>query len=129
MKRISELQHRSIKIGEDRLKNEQNFRDCKRHSTYIIRVQERGWVWKSICRSRAENFPKVATDMNLHIWKAKLISKRINLRKSSARQMIDKLLKTKDKYNFKSSKRQIEPYHSGERNWSVSGFFIRNHGD
>ena len=48
VKRISELQHRSIKVTryekqrEERLKaNEQNFRDCKRPNIYVIRVLER----------------------------------------------------------------------------------------
>lgn len=58
--------------------------------------KQEGEAEKVFVESRAENFPNVAADVNLSIQKAKLIPNR----KSTAREMIDKLPKTKDKGKF-----------------------------
>lgn len=51
-----------------------------------------------------QNFPNLVKDMNINIQEAHQTPSRMNLKRSTPRQIINKLLKDKDRYNLESSK-------------------------
>lgn len=77
---------------------------------------------------RAENFPNVAKDQSLPIQHTGKISNRINPKKPTPRNIIVKLLRTKNRKIRESSQREMIPYLWEKSNENGSRFPIRDHG-
>lgn len=75
-----------------------------------------------------ENAPNLVKDISLQIQEGEQTPARINTKKFTPRQVINKLLKTKVKEKkFQSSQRKTIHYPQWKKN-STDWFFIRNHG-
>lgn len=81
----------------EHIKKQMNLWDCHQSANIsVIRIsggEEKGWT--ALKEMMAENFPKLAKDMNLRIQEAEHIPKKTNPRKSTPRHTAIKLLKSK----------------------------------